>query len=1088
MAVRVVGKPTRMCLATVAAVLVVVGGVFAQGPPAKEPPADGIPITLPGGLVIVIGGKTKPPPKPESVILTAEQYKELLDKLEKLQAQVDAQQPIKPRSCEIEGKVEVRGRQAVVRLRATFKFTTARPNTLVQLGCQKAHAIEAKGDDGKLPILTATDDGLRVLAESPGDHTVRLELDVPLTARGPKGAELGFEVGLPGSPITALTFEPPAGVRRYNLTTKIARAGGPAATDSETEQPEIERFLPGKGGAPVGPITTLIVAWDDPGRKTDTPRSAEADILVTVGAAELTTEAKIRLRGPAAEWQFAAPASADVTVVPASRPGLPKAADFPADRAPNVLRPDPGQTGWRIVFREPYSADLLLTVVTKQPRPRGTEPAARGPFPVGPFVVLNVPQQAGTIRLRAPSNLRPTATLKGETTRETEEGTGETIYRYRQTETATAPKDPPVTLTLTSLPGTVNARVRHELRLTESGWKLRSEIAVSPARTEVENIDVELPSAFRIARAEPPEIVEELAALRESGPDRQIYRVRLTTPKKASFAFTVEGDYPVPAGPGSATLILPRLVGVVERSAEVLATSPPRFDLRGSVRVWENGKPGDWPVLLTPDAGEASPRLRVTSDRPIAVAELVWRPVASAATVESDSDVDIDETRVRVSQRLRFRFSGQVPDGLHLRSSRPVTGVQAIGGTVESAGEGWNVHLADQAAREQEIRLTYWAPAVAGDTEFTLPLLVSESGLASQSIRVWTSRPGTPRLVELGDWTESATEIVPARAELPALVVRARGPAAPPTIIVRPVAETDAGLTVDRVRIEVTLTEVDAIYRCQYWFRDWRKDAELSLPVGARAVELFVQGKRPNVSAELTRAGAGTRMIVRRPAGVTGSATIDVRYRAPSDPLEAPAISSPGVIGDVTWVIATQPASVCLVPGSTSGGWSLASFLNVFGLGSRVLPGFESPGAAPDTIVVHQTAIRPVTVYQVPRVTWVLGCSLVAAAVCGLLLVASRRRRRLLILIGIAGIAAGAILISQPMAEATFAALPGVTGFGIAVVVYRWVRLHYRRRVARVVGFARPGSTLIRPSSSSAKHREAAAPEIPAAAAAPSSS
>jgi hypothetical protein len=69
-----------------------------------------------------------------------------------------------------------------------------------------------------------------------------------------------------------------------------------------------------------------------------------------------------------------------------------------------------------------------------------------------------------------------------------------------------------------------------------------------------------------------------------------------------------------------------------------------------------------------------------------------------------------------------------------------------------------------------------------------------------------------------------------------------------------------------------------------------------------------------------------------------------------------------------------------------------------------------------------------------------------------------------------------------------FAALPGVIGFGAAVLVYRWLRLRHRRRVARVVGFARPGSTLIRPSASSARHRETAAPEIPAAVAAPSSS
>jgi hypothetical protein len=202
----------------------------------------------------------------------------------------------------------------------------------------------------------------------------------------------------------------------------------------------------------------------------------------------------------------------------------------------------------------------------------------------------------------------------------------------------------------------------------------------------------------------------------------------------------------------------------------------------------------------------------------------------------------------------------------------------------------------------------------------------------------------------------------------------------------------------------------------------------------------------------------------------------------------APTIDNAGVIGDVTWSITAQPPTVCLVPGSAPGGWSLDSFLNVFGLGSRMPPSLESSGTAPDAVVVRQTTVRPVVVYQMPRVAWVLGCSFVAAAGCGLLIVASRRQRRLLIAVGIAGIAAGAILISQPMAQATFAALPGVIGFGVAVVLYRWVRLRHRRRVARVVGFARPGSTLVRPSASSARHREAAATEIPAPVVAPSPS
>ena len=104
--------------------------VEAADPP---PPKDTLPMVsqsaLPGGFFIVVGGKPSGG-KGEPVILTGDQYKDAGPN-RKLQAQLNAGQPVKPRSCELEGKVELRGKQPVVRLRATFKFTTTRPGTIV---------------------------------------------------------------------------------------------------------------------------------------------------------------------------------------------------------------------------------------------------------------------------------------------------------------------------------------------------------------------------------------------------------------------------------------------------------------------------------------------------------------------------------------------------------------------------------------------------------------------------------------------------------------------------------------------------------------------------------------------------------------------------------------------------------------------------------------------------------------------------------------------------------------------------------------------------------------------------------------------
>ncbi len=453
MAAGAADKGVWVCCAALATFLVA-GPVMAQSSPAKDP-SQGVVIPVPGGVFIRLSIPTKPKTKADSIVLTAEQYRQLLDRIEKLQAQIDAQRPLRPRSCELEGKLEMHGRQTIVRLRATFKFTTTQPNTIVRLGCQKAHAVEVHSDSGKKPLLTSDDDGLRVLAETAGDHSIRLDLEAPLTAQGPKGAETGFEIGLPGAPITALTFEPPANVHRYRLTTKIAQPGDalPAVPDTETEQPEADRFLPGKGGDPLGPITNLVLSWEDPNRKVDAVRSVETEIIATIAANEIVTDARLHLRGSASEWKFTAPASADVTVSVWPRAGETKAAEFAPQRAPNVLRPDAEKSLWRIVFREPFDNDLLVSIVTRQPRPRTDPKAARGPFAIGPFAALGVPQQSGTIRVRSPSNWRPTATLKGTTTREIEQATGETIYKYRQAEISTPPKDPPVTLTLIATAG-----------------------------------------------------------------------------------------------------------------------------------------------------------------------------------------------------------------------------------------------------------------------------------------------------------------------------------------------------------------------------------------------------------------------------------------------------------------------------------------------------------------------------------------------------------------------------------------------------------------------------------------------------------
>jgi hypothetical protein len=917
------------------------------------------------------------------------------------------------------------------------------------------------------------------LLESPGDHTIRLELDAPIAPRGPKGAELGFEIGLPGAPITLLSFEAPTGVRKYTLTTRLARTAG--SSETEVEQPEVERFQPGKGGAPLGPITFLGLAWEDPSRKIDVVRTAEAEITVTVAAAELVTEAKLRLRGPATEWRFTAPASADVTVGLWTQPGGGKAPELPPDRIPNVLRPDPGQTTWRLTFREPMASELLVTIVTRQPRGRANDSTSRGPFPIGPFAVLNLPAQTGVVRVRTPPNWRATATLRGDVRRESDDGSGELIYRYRLTDVSAPPARAPIELTVDPVPGVINARVRHELRLAEVGWKLRSEISISPARTEVEHIDIVIPSAFRATVAEPREIVDELAVIREAGVEPQVVRARLSSPKRSSFSFTIEGDYPFPAEQTAGSIPLPRVINVAERSAELVVMAPARFELRGSLRVWEGKKAGTWKTPLTSEPADIGSRLRGVADRPIAAAELSWRLLDVTAVVRCESDVEIDAAQVRVTQRLRYRFGARVPDRIHLSSAVGVQGLRVNRGSVEAAGDGWDLVVPADSGREQEFIIRLTAPA-PGDGEFVPPLLLPKSDDLTHVLRVWASNSQTVLLPANVDWMPGPPEVVPERAALPVIVARANGRVGPPTLIVGSRDDLqEGGVVIERTRIDVTLSDEEASYRAAYTVRDWRNEIEFALPRQIRGLEVWVQAKRLTTPVVAT-GGDGGRIRIPAVAGTQSATVVEFRFRGPPGSLEIPVPLGCQQIAGATWTISVSGSRLTLVPGRIMGSWSPEAFLATLGLGAK-----GSGSAAEPSLVLQQPELGPVPIYQVPRYIWLLGWSIGAMAVALGIAMLGHRARSAVVLVLAIGLVIAVFGIPQPSSRAVFAAVPGLLAALIMGLVFRWARMRHRRRVSRSFGFARPGSSLVRPSAT--RPRDASSGEAgPLPAIAPSSS
>jgi hypothetical protein len=1024
---------------------------------ADPPAATKIPITLPGGFVVILGG---PLPKSDAATVPAEKYRELQERVDRLQAIIHAAQPIRPRACELDGRVEQRGRQAVVRIKATFKVTTNRPDAIVYLGCQRTHAVEARTEDGKAPLLVAADDGLRVQFPTSGEHTLRLELDCPLMPRGVKGSELGFEIGLPGAAITTLTLEPPANVKQYTLTTRAPKGQAVVgAAEVDVEQAEVDRFLAAKGGAPLGAIGSLVVSWEDPTRKAEAVRSVDGEVKVNIGSDDLITEARLRLRGPASEWRFTAPATADVTVGPWVNPSGGKTPAEPAPgRVPNVVRPEPGQTVWRVEVREPATTDLLVTINTRTPR--GRDAAGRGPFPVGPFVVLDVSQQAGVIRIRAPLAVIVNATTHGDSRRESDDPGGQIVYRYRYSPLKSPPAEAPVVLSLSAATGVIHCRTRATLRAAETGWRLREEVSLAPSRTEIEEVAVELPEGFKLTDVEPREIVESFTADGAKAAKSRITRLQLTGPRRTSFTITLHGDYV--GGPPGATvsLIQPRILGVVGRGSDVLVESPGGRDVRGTLRVWENAQVGNSETTLELDGLDGGRRLHGAADGLAARVDLQFEPAAAGARSTIEADVVIGPQRVLVTEKLAFRFLGRLPGRVRLRSGSAVRDLRTSRGVLERVGEAWDLVVPTDGDREPEFHLTYAvAPPKLGE-EFSIPLLEPEPIASARLVRVWMSASLTVELREPTDWQPAPVEVIAGRSTLPDLVLRSSGAVIGPAVTISARnASAEEGPTITKVHAEVRLG--DAIeYRVRLIVQNCAAGGEIVVPAGAHNLEVQIQGKRLPEAA-LVR---GDQTTVRVPPLLVDhdGVAIELRYRIPGSStsrLELPQLTGSELAGEVIWTIVPGPGKLVLASGDVPNSWNWRSWLDAFGLSSS--RGNVTSEAA---VVVRQSQLNGIHIVQVPRLLWVLIWSAVAA-VCFLAWRFAGRavRYSAFTLVMLAAIIA-AFGCPQPLALALVAMLPGVVGLTLLVVGYRVLHVRYRRRIQRFPAFARTGSSLVRPS------------------------
>lgn len=1029
--------------------LAVAGLAFAQPttPTTKPDKPKASAVKLPDGTVVFITkGSDDPNPVVDGVVLSPAEYQALLDQVEAAKKAKENAKPVPPSGVTVRGAIETRGERAVAALTLTFTFRTSSPRTPVTLGCQRAAVVSAKTADGKLPILTADTDGLTVLTEVAGEHTVTIQVEVPVSGRATKG-ETGFDFSLPKAAISTFTLtKPPAdGVAKVNVSTRgsdipMTAKRTTVAADQLAAKP-----------LALGPTDLLEVSWEPPGTApTDPGLTADADIQVRVEERQIETVAKLRLKGTAREWSLTLPPTDGVSVAAAGPIPLPAF-------AATVVKPADASKPW--IIRTPIDApgDWLVTVTVRVPRAASNDPKSRGPFTVGPFVVGGV-RPTGRVAVYAPPGIRlgfkPAADLR------------------RQDLPATADDDLVAVFTTTTAPkaggwldidarpagGLTRVRPQHKLKLVPGGWKLETTVrVVPPQRTELEHLTLDMPLGWTGVEVGPTEFAE----MNAEGGDGRAFTVRFANPQKAAFDFTLSATFPIQPPGGTATIHLPRFPHAEERDTKLTATVGDGLEVGGNGFGWENGQPAaNSEPLKAAGRGAAITAVSGEFDRGASKVELNWRLYRPELTCESRAEVTVYPRQLSVTQTLKFT----APEGdvkvVRLRGPDDLVGVRAKP-ALDSIGRGeWEYRPTADPGREFTLVVQFAVPLPAGAATTTVPLLWCELSTHNETVvRVWGG--GGPRAESFtGRWRESLPEPAADRDSLPWFTLAASDPE-PLTLNLTDRSDTGGGTVIERGLIQAAIgTDGTAAVRALYALRRWPGGGvELDLP-GGTLQEVLVDTKR----VEPVR--TGEKLIVPMPeAKPGGTVVLDVRTQgvAPGDGrggrMIAPAVvRGASYRGSVRWYVACPGERVPIVfdagwdtehrwawrgygigPGPADSSTEMEQWLRD---GNDVADGDVATGG--DAVAVRRATADPLRITLAPRWVWLL-----TASAGGLLLVVGVGQLRA----GLVGpavaaiavaLAAGAVFLPQPTAQAVAAAQPGLA---LGVVV--WTAQHGWRRYRR---------------------------------------
>lgn len=1130
---------TRPRFPAVAALILSLGALSLAARAQPDPPKKGDAkskdspvVKLPDGTFLWVGSSAEG--NGERVTLSPQELQKLLDQVDQLRKQLAARKAVPPSGCAVRGRVEKRGEQLVAVLKLTCTFRTAAPQTAVSLGGRRGFLVAASLDGNKLPVLDTTEDGFSLMVETAGDHTLTLDLDVPVTARGSK-LELGFEIGLPRAAITTLLFDPPGGdVKRVNLTTRTPDPAQPARPPETRRVPgfDVKQLAPRPGretGLPLGPIDSLEVTWDAPAsaaaQPADQVQSAELDVTVLLAESVVETTAKIRLRGPAGEWRLLTPPNAEVSIDRAGGTDV-----GPAQPATATKSGDPNKPVWKIdVPLGTSPSDWVVTAVTRQPRPKSDDPRHRGPFTVGPFTTASVFRQTGTVRVTAGPNTRLTFNhspdlRKAEPPGPPDDDVTTAFFRLTTGPTGANPVTGPL-LTLEARPqsGTVKVKPTYRLTLTDAGWRVRAEVRVFPIRAEVDAVGVEVPAVWRGLEASPPELVEGVqpgavqegfwaaSAARFASGLRVPVLVRLASGHKQPFDLILTATVPVEAGEAAGVVPFPRFPGAMERETSVVATVPEGFELRGESRDWD-GEFAAWGTGLVPGTeppGRASRAVTTVTGKAeggLARVTLGWNRHRPELGAEVRADVTLGDRQLLVVEHVRLWSADGLPRQVRFRGTASPAALKAVPPLDPTPSGEW-VLTPPPDAKEATVTITYALPRPGRNESPTARVPVGllwpvGATRAESAVRVWSNtEAGTSITSASAGWREMPVEPAPDRDTLPSLTLAASGEE-PLVLETRTVGEAGAVTAwADRGFVQSIVADDAVSYRARFLLRRWLSptvEFRLPSPLAGPNPEFLRDGQRVEaVSVSSTGDDRAFRIPLPPPQPGVGT-VVEVRYQLPAtrgrfgqSSLQPPTLPAVAFTGPVRWHVAMPHGSTPLLAGGAVAefrwrpnslgvapvaGSSADSLNRWFATGDDS----ESEGT-PDSLTASQPNPAAITAYRAPQTAAVIVCSV---SIFVVVLLLSQLPGSLfgfgLALVG-GGLGVAAALYPHPAAQAAGACQVGLAASLVVVCILGAARWVYRRRVLRMPGFSRTlpepsAPAVIFPSSSRNRPSGAGAP------------